>query len=228
MDLQRNGFDRYTWTEAQNRGDEMSDKTHWENVYSTKPTDSVSWFQPHAEKSLKLIKQLQFDQSAKILDVGGGASTLVDDLIKSGYNDIYVLDISSAALDVAQKRLDAKSKQVHWLVQDVTQLELPAHSIDLWHDRAVFHFLTNNDDRKKYVSRVLNAVKPGGHVIISTFAEDGPEKCSGLNVQRYNSGSLHSEFGDPFTLLGHEKEMHHTPFGTEQSFIYCYCRVNND
>jgi len=202
----------------------MDSKDHWENVYTTKQSDDVSWFQPHAEQSLKIIHDLKLVKSSSILDVGGGASTLVDDLLALGYSDLSVLDLSDAALKVAQVRLGKKSQQVRWLVQDVTQLKLEKHSIDLWHDRAVFHFLTSESDRNKYIRSVLHAVKPGGHVIVATFAQDGPEKCSGLPVKRYSADELHSEFGQPFELLGHEKETHQTPFGTSQSFTYCFCR----
>ena len=204
----------------------MDPKSHWENVYTTKQSDDVSWFQPHAEKSLNIINGLKLDKSSRILDVGGGASTLVDDLLALGYSDLSVLDLSEAALKVAQARLGEKSQQVRWLVEDVTQLNLAKHSVDCWHDRAVFHFLTNEKDRNNYIKTVLNAVKPGGHVIVATFAEDGPEKCSSLPVVRYSADELHSEFGQPFELLGHEKETHQTPFGTSQSFTYCFCRKN--
>ena len=138
-----------------------------------------------------------------------------------------VLDISSAALEVAKKRLGEQSNSVEWIVDDVTKLNIPKHSVDVWHDRAVFHFLNDQVQREAYVKAVLNAVKPGGHVIVSTFSLDGPEKCSGLPVQRYDADSLHGQFGEPFVLLGHEYESHKTPFGTDQNFIYCYCRVVN-
>ncbi|WP_237059082.1 class I SAM-dependent methyltransferase [Microbulbifer sediminum] len=203
----------------------MSEKGHWEHVYKTKASDEVSWFQPHAKTSLDLIKKLEPDPEAHIMDVGGGASLLVDDLIASGYRNLSVLDISSSALEVTQKRLGVAANKVRWIVEDVIRLSLPKHSIDVWHDRAVFHFLTTSVQRDQYVKTVLNSVKPGGHVIVSTFATDGPEKCSGLPVQRYSAGSLHDQFGEPFVLLGHEYENHRTPFGTDQHFIYCYCRV---
>lgn len=205
----------------------MNEKNHWENVYTNKKSDEVSWFQPHAATSLDLIKKLECNKDAKIIDVGGGASMLVDDLLAAGYKKIKVLDISSSALAVAKKRLEELAHSVEWIVEDVTTLSIPKHSIDVWHDRAVFHFLNDREKREAYVKTALNAVKPGGHVIISTFSLDGPEKCSGLPVQRYDAESLHSQFGEPFVLLGHEYENHKTPFGTEQHFIYCYCRVLN-
>ncbi len=204
----------------------MDKQSHWENVYTTKETDAVSWFQEHAETSLKLIKRLQPDKYAHILDVGGGASTLVDDLIQDGYQTLSVLDISESALKVAQDRLGDLTRKVQWIAQDITRVKFPEQSIDVWHDRAVFHFLTNAADRKNYINVVMKSVKRGGHVIVSTFAEDGPEKCSGLEVQRYNKDSLHAEFGSPFKLLGHEDEFHQTPSGKLQHFVYCYCRLN--
>ena len=205
----------------------MNEQDHWENVYSTKKSDEVSWFQPHATTSLDLINKLESNKEASIIDVGGGASMLVDDLLSSGYLNLKVLDISSASLGIAQKRLQKHAHKVEWIVEDATKLALPSHSIDVWHDRAVFHFLKDPKQREKYVEAVLNAVKPGGHVIVSTFSLDGPEHCSGLPVQRYDAESLHGQFGEPFILLGHEHENHKTPRGTHQNFIYCYCRVAN-
>ena len=202
----------------------MQSKEHWENVYTTKAIDAVSWFQEHAENSLKLIQQTGVPLSAAIIDIGGGASTLVDDLLAKGYSNLSVLDLSAAALNASQTRLGAKASDVNWVVADITKADLPVQSYDVWHDRAVFHFLTSAEDRQAYVQTVLRAVKPGGHVIVATFAEDGPLQCSGLPVMRYNPDELHAEFGEPFTLVHHEKESHQTPFGTAQQFTYCYCR----
>lgn len=202
----------------------MDRKQHWEQVYATKPSDAVSWFQEHADQSLRLIRNTGLGKDAAIIDVGGGASVLVDELVKEGYTDLTVLDLSSAALAVARQRLGKHADPVHWMEGDITQATFPVHRFDIWHDRAVFHFLTAPSDRSAYVERVMRAVRPGGHVIIATFAEDGPEKCSGLPVMRYKPESLHAEFGDGFLLVEHEKEEHHTPFGTVQQFVYCYCR----
>jgi SAM-dependent methyltransferase len=202
----------------------MQSKEHWENVYTTKATDAVSWFQEHAENSLNLIQQTTVPLSAAIIDIGGGASTLVDDLLAKGYSNLSVLDLSAAALSASQSRLGTKANDINWVVADITKADLPIQSYDVWHDRAVFHFLTSAEDRQAYVQAVLRAVKPGGHVIVATFAEDGPLQCSGLPVMRYNSDELHAEFGEPFTLVHHEKESHQTPFGTAQQFTYCYCR----
>jgi len=202
----------------------MQSKEHWERVYQTKAPANVSWFQEHARQSVELIRQTAAAKDAAVIDVGGGASTLVDDLIAEGYADLTVLDLSEAALSAAKTRLGASANRVSWLVGDITQVDLPAHAYDVWHDRAVFHFLTKQADREAYVRAVLKAVKPGGGVIVATFAEDGPEQCSGLPVVRYSADALHAEFGAPFTLLRKEREEHQTPFGTVQKFIYCLCR----
>lgn len=205
----------------------MDRKQHWEQVYTTKASDAVSWFQEHADQSLRMLHNTGLGKNAAIIDVGGGTSTLVDDLVAEGYTDVTVIDLSSAALAVAKQRLGPHSNAVHWIEGDITQVEFPIHHFDIWHDRAVFHFLTDPADRNAYVAQVMNSVRPGGHVIVATFAEDGPEKCSGLYVMRYQPESLHAEFGDAFRLVNHAKEAHHTPFGTVQQFIYCYCRKGN-
>jgi ubiquinone/menaquinone biosynthesis C-methylase UbiE len=202
----------------------MQSKEHWEEVYRSKAATSVSWFQEHARQSVKLIRQTGVAEDAHVIDVGGGASTLVDDLMAAGFANVTVLDLSEAALSSAKARLGDRARDIQWLVGDVTRLELPVHAYDVWHDRAVFHFLTAVEERVAYVRSVLRSVKPGGHVIVATFAEDGPEKCSGLPVMRYSADALHAEFGARFTLLRHEREEHHTPFGTVQQFIYCMCR----
>lgn len=202
----------------------MHTKTHWDSVYSSKPSDRVSWFQPHADHSLQLIRATGAPLSAAIIDVGGGASTLVDDLLASGYSNLTVLDLSAAALSVAKARLQANAAKVQWLEADITTASLPAQAYDLWHDRAVFHFLTRQSERRAYVDAVLRSVRPGGHVIVATFADDGPTQCSGLPVMRYSADALHGEFGAPFTLVSHEREEHHTPAGAVQKFVYCYCR----
>lgn len=202
----------------------MQSKAHWEKVYTTHSSAGVSWFQEHAHQSLALIRQTGAGRESCIIDVGGGASTLVDDLVDAGYAHVTVLDLSEAALSAAKTRLGARAGGVSWLVGDITQVELPVHAFDVWHDRAVFHFLTTAEERSAYVRAVLRAVKPGGSVIVATFAEDGPEQCSGLPVMRYSADALHAEFGAPFTLLSQVREAHRTPFGTVQQFVYCLCR----
>ncbi len=202
----------------------MESKEHWERVYTSKAATEVSWFQEHAQLSLKLIQEGGIPTAASIIDVGGGASTLVDDLLAHGYENVTVLDLSGSALDKAKARLGARGDQIQWVEANILEAELPAHRYDVWHDRAVFHFLTTEEDRQSYVQKVLHAVKPGGLVIVATFAEDGPTKCSGLPVMRYSANELHAEFGEPFLLMGHERESHHTPGGNEQKFVYCFCR----
>lgn len=202
----------------------MSGKTHWENIYQSKQANQVSWFQERAEMSLQFIRNTGVSKDAHILDVGAGASVLVDDLLHAGYHNLSVLDISAAALRAAQARLGATASQVKWIEGDITQVQLPKASVDVWHDRAVFHFLTGEQDRKRYVQAVQHAVKSGGHVIIATFAEDGPLKCSGLEIVRYRSETLHGEFGEAFKLIKSENEVHRTPSGVDQNFVYCYCR----
>lgn len=202
----------------------MHAKDHWEKVYSSKATDAVSWFQPHADCSLGLIMDAGVGRDAAIIDVGSGASPLVDDLLANGFTNLTVLDLSAAALAASRKRLGTRASDVQWIEADITRVDLPASQYDVWHDRAVFHFLTSPEDRAAYVKAVFHSVKPGGHVIVATFAEDGPAQCSGLPVMRYRADELHAEFGEAFSLLNHRKEAHHTPSGTVQQFVYCYCR----
>lgn len=204
---------------------EMNARSHWETVYGSKAPDAVSWYRPHLETSLALIERSAPDRSASIIDVGGGESTLVDDLLARGYRNVSVLDISQTALDVARLRLGPDAEQIHWLLADVTEATLLPHSYDVWHDRAVFHFLTEIEQRTAYVQRVVSAVKRGGYVIVSTFGPEGPRKCSGLDVVTYDAQSLHDQFGVRFRLIESSKELHRTPFGTMQQFLYCYCRV---
>lgn len=202
----------------------MDRKQHWDQVYNSRTSDSVSWFQEHAAQSLRLIRNTGLGKDAAIIDVGGGDSRLVDDLAAEGYTDLTVLDLSSTALALARQRLGKYADAVNWMEGDITRAEFPECRFDIWHDRAVFHFLTEPADRHAYVKRVMQAVRPGGHVIIATFAEDGPEKCSGLPVMKYQPETLHAQFGEAFLLVEHEKEAHRTPFGVVQQFVYCYCR----
>lgn len=203
----------------------MTTKDHWENVYQTKAVDEVSWYRPHLEISLSLIGSAAPDTARAIIDVGGGEATLVDDLIARGYRDITVLDISQAAIDVAKDRLGPSQSSVNWVTGDITTVELEAARYDVWHDRAVFHFLKRSEDRAAFVRQVARSVKIGGHVIVATFGPDGPEKCSGLDVVRYDAEHLHSEFGPKFHLLDSVTELHETPWGAPQQFMYCFCRL---
>jgi 2-polyprenyl-3-methyl-5-hydroxy-6-metoxy-1,4-benzoquinol methylase len=202
----------------------MDTKSHWENIYETKTPTQVSWYQQHAQFSLQYIQNTGIQKTGHIIDVGGGASTLVDDLILAGFQHISVLDVSGTALQLARQRLGARALEVNWIEADITQAELPHQAYDVWHDRAVFHFLTQPAGRRRYIDNVRHAVRTGGHVIVATFAPDGPERCSGLDVVRYSPESLHGEFGEAFAVVDSTRETHHTPFGTQQKFMYCYCR----
>lgn len=197
-------------------------RQHWEGVYRKQPAEQVSWFQPHAAASLRLITE-GVGGDARIIDVGGGASVLVDGLLDVGFRQLTVLDLAESALASSRARLGERARDVVWMAGDVTQVDLPAATFDVWHDRAVFHFLTDPVDRARYVAQVLKSVKPGGRVIVATFGPDGPLQCSGLDVMRYAPDALHAEFGAPFQLLKHETEIHYTPTGKEQTFVYCYC-----
>lgn len=202
----------------------MNTKSHWDHIYDTKAPSRFSWFQEHAQLSLQFIQNTGVQKTAQMIDIGGGASTLVDDLLAVGFQHISVLDVSATALQLAQQRLGSRADDINWIEADITQAGLPAQTYDLWHDRAVFHFLTQVEDRQRYVQAVRHSVKQGGHVIVATFAPDGPERCSGLDVLRYSPESLHNEFGQGFEVVASTHETHYTPFETEQKFIYCYCR----
>ena len=203
----------------------MDTRTHWEKIYTTKAPDQVSWYRPHLETSIDLIERSISDRSAPIIDIGGGESTLVDDLLARGFQNVTVLDVSQVAIDATKQRLQQVAGRVHWVAADVTRVQLHPAAYDVWHDRAVFHFLTAPEQRATYVRQVARSVKAGGNVIVSTFGPEGPTKCSGLDVVRYDAESLHEEFGTRFRLVESSKELHETPFGTTQQFLYCYCRV---
>ena len=199
-------------------------ESHWEQVYSSKAPDAVSWYAPHLAESLAYIRQAGVGPEASIVDVGGGESTLVDDLLDAGYRNIDVLDLSAHALEVCKARLGERAAQVGWRVGDVLEQDFAPQSVDIWHDRAVFHFLTEPAQRQRYVEQVMKALKPGGFAIVGTFGPEGPTECSGLPVARYSSDGLHAEFGAPFQLLDHATSLHTTPWGSTQQFVYCFCR----
>jgi SAM-dependent methyltransferase len=200
----------------------MSQKEHWEQVYSTRPTEKLGWYAPHLQTSLTWIKELGLTADAPIIDVGGGASTLVDDLLAAGYRAITVLDISEQALSSIKARLGKNAERVVWMNGDATSVDLPAQYFELWHDRAVFHFLTQPEQQRTYRNNLLKALKPGGHLIIGTFAPEAPPKCSGLPVQRYSVEQLANTLGEEFHLTRHHKELHITPGGVEQMYLYCH------
>ena len=202
----------------------MGDKEHWQAVYEKKAPDKVSWYRRHLERSLEFIRSCDLETASRIVDVGGGASTLVDDLLIDGFDHVSVIDLSEAALAASKQRLGDHASKVDWIVGDVTTVLLPAGSVDMWHDRAVFHFLTEEKTRSAYLAQVMHCVKPGGHVLVATFALDGPQMCSGLPVVRYDSAGIHSMFGNAFEKVGATAEIHKTPWGGFQSFVYCCCR----
>jgi 2-polyprenyl-3-methyl-5-hydroxy-6-metoxy-1,4-benzoquinol methylase len=194
-------------------------KAHWEQIYSEKTPDQVSWYQKTPEISLQLIKQTGIDKDAAIIDIGGGSSTLVDCLLDNGYTNISVLDISRTALEYAQQRLAQKAVQVTWLVSDITEYH-SSSSYDIWHDRAVFHFLTDAEDRKRYITVLKHSLKPNGHVIIAAFAIGGPKQCSGLDIVQYDARKLMMELGEEFELIDQVGEIHRTPTNHEQKYGY--------
>jgi SAM-dependent methyltransferase len=206
----------------------MNLQAHWETIHREKAASAVSWYRPHLDVSLQLIEEVARERAAWILDVGGGQSTLVDDLLLRGYEHLTVLDLAQTALDGSQQRLGARAARARWQVGDVTKAELQAGTYDLWHDRAVFHFLTCGDDRAAYVGQMTGALKQGGHAILGAFAMDGPRKCSGLDVVRYDAASLERELGANFQLLKTVEENHGTPSGTVQRFVYGCFRMKRD
>jgi 2-polyprenyl-3-methyl-5-hydroxy-6-metoxy-1,4-benzoquinol methylase len=198
----------------------MDSEKHWERIYSAKQATQVSWYARHLERSIAMIRTAA-DTSAEIIDVGGGASTLVDDLLTLGYTKVSVLDVSNTSLAAAKERLDTRAGMVKWIAGDVTSVHLPRAAYDVWHDRAVFHFLTEPSDRRAYVDFATGSLKLGGHAILATFSIDGPTRCSGLDVVRYSSETLRRELGPAFALKQETHETHRTPSGEEQNFIYC-------
>jgi ubiquinone/menaquinone biosynthesis C-methylase UbiE len=201
---------------------------HWQRVYETTAPDAVSRFQREPRLSHALIARVAPSLNAAIIDVGGGASTLFDALLAGNYTNVTVLDLAAAALQQARERLGPGASRVTWSVADVLDATFSPASIDVWHDRAVFHFLTRAEDRARYVLQVQRAVRPGGHVLVATFAEDGPTRCSGLAVARYSPKQLHGVFGAGFVLETSLRENHITPSGAQQAFTYCLCRWDPD
>jgi len=200
--------------------DDFNIKGHWENIYSTKNAEDVSWYQKCPEYSLDLIKATCVEKTARIIDVGGGASTLVDYLLDYGFENLSVLDIANTAIEQAKTRLGTDAGKIEWLVQDATNFAAE-DSFDLWHDRAVFHFLTSIEQRLRYVKTMCRMIDCGGHAIIATFGLDGPEKCSGIDIVRYSPESMAAILGDSFKLVETCSEKHKTPSGNSQSFVYC-------
>jgi trans-aconitate methyltransferase len=198
-------------------------QTHWETVYATKAEDGVSWFQASPVLSLEAIALAGADPASAVIDIGGGASRLVDHLLARGFADVTVLDLSGVALDAACGRLGAQANKVRWIVADVTTWE-PPRTYELWHDRAAFHFLTEESDRAAYVACLTRALKIGGHAVIATFAPDGPERCSGLPVMRYDAASLGEALGPMFSLVHTMRHEHVTPWDARQAFQFSVFR----
>ncbi len=198
----------------------MSDSGHWDRVYGEKTDASLSWFQRHPARSLALIERYGPGPGARLIDVGAGTSPLLGELLRRGYRDLWWLDLSPVAQARARQRLGEQAVAIRWVLGDVTRVRLPVASFDLWHDRAVFHFLVTADARAAYVRVAARALRPGGHLLVATFAEDGPERCSGLPVARYDVEGLTRAFAGDFELLHSEREPHRTPAGALQSFRY--------
>lgn len=200
-------------------------QAHWEHVYATRSENEVSWFQTNPAISTALIEAAGATRDAAIIDIGGGASRLVDNLLQKGFRSVTVLDLSHAALAAARARIGADANKVEWIAADVTRWT-PARKYDIWHDRAAFHFLTDAADQAAYVRCLKSTVPSGGQAIIGTFALDGPEKCSGLPVQRYDSEALQLILGTEFALMEAHKDMHTTPWGSTQSFQFARFKRN--
>ena len=203
--------------------EDASRQAHWDNVYTTKGENELSWFQQSPAPSLELIAQVGATQASAIIDIGGGASRLVDQLVEQEFEDVSVLDLSAAALNTATARLGTRADRVHWLVADATTWE-PTKPYDIWHDRAAFHFLTDEKDRAAYIDRLTRGLKAGGHAIIATFAPDGPEKCSGLPVARYDAARLGQTLGPGFLLVHTRRHAHATPWNSHQLFQFSVFR----
>jgi SAM-dependent methyltransferase len=204
----------------------MGSREHWNTVYATKAPDQVSWYQAHLNRSLEFLHAANVDRSSGIIDIGGGASTFVDDVLDRGFTNVTVLDVSEAALQIARTRLGNRASLVKWICGDVSQVRLPEHAYEFWHDRAVFHFLCDPQTRARYVDAARRSLRRGGHIVVATFGPHGPNKCSGLEVARFTPDALHAEFGRSFVREDAAIESHRTPWGAEQEFVYCCCRLS--
>jgi ubiquinone/menaquinone biosynthesis C-methylase UbiE len=197
----------------------MDQKAHWESIYTTKAANEVSWYQNRLDTSLELVRRTGLSRDAAILDVGGGASTLVDDLLQTGFHDITIVDLSAIALEKSKTRLGVLSRQVHWIEGEISNVQLENDHYELWHDRAVFHFMTKAEDRSAYIDTATRTVTKGGFLIMATFGLGGPTQCSGLPVERYGPQELARQF-PAFTLVDTKQEEHRTPSGSLQNFTY--------
>lgn len=197
---------------------------HWNHVYESKAPQAVSWYRPQLDRSLALIDSLNLSRDARIIDVGCGASSLIADLFRRGYRNLIGLDIADRAIDIARSALGDAAESVRWMVADITEAQLPAASLDLWHDRAAFHFLTVPADRARYAALARRSIVPGGHILVGGFAPDGPARCSDLDVVRASPEAVHAALGDGFQCVATASEAHTTPWGSSQSFAYCLCQ----
>lgn len=202
--------------------DTFNRKKHWDNIYSTKKLNEVSWYQPTPETSLSLIKELNIPKTASIIDIGGGDSFLIDNLLELGYENLTLLDISKKAIERAKLRIGKKSEQVQWIEADVSEFN-PTEVYDLWHDRAAFHFLTDEQEIINYLKAAEKGVKQSGNMIIGTFSTEGPKKCSGIEITQYSQESLVKRF-ESFQKLNCKIIEHQTPFNSTQSFVFCTFR----
>lgn len=201
-------------------------KEHWQTVYQTKPTDRVSWYQNRPTPSLDALERLEASPDQSLIDIGGGASSLAVELLRMGWRDLAVLDIAEAALASARAAMGADAARIDWITANITTWS-PARTFDIWHDRAVFHFLTDPAERTAYKSALANGLARGGMVLIATFARNGPEQCSNLAVQRYDAPDLEQEFGKGWRLIDSWPETHRTPAGNPQAFTWCAFRREN-
>ncbi len=199
-------------------------RAHWQNVYRTRSVEAVSWYRPHLETSLQLLEAAEMSVNSRVIDVGAGASTLVDDLLDRGLRDVSVLDVSEEALALARRRLGERAQLVNWYAGDLLELALPPAHFDFWHDRAVLHFLTDPEDARRYARIAAHALTRGGYAVIAGFAPDGPQRCSGLHVVRRSADDIAALLTSGFTLVRERTETHRTPGGSEQSFVYALLR----
>jgi 2-polyprenyl-3-methyl-5-hydroxy-6-metoxy-1,4-benzoquinol methylase len=195
-------------------------KDHWERIYETKVETEFSWFQEYPQTSIDFINLFNLSKDAKIIDIGGGDSHLVDALIELGYTNIYVLDISAKAIQRAKDRLGHRAQHVNWIISDITEFT-PDVSFDFWHDRAAFHFLTTEEQISRYLTTVSKAIQPNGYLVLGTFSESGPKKCSGLEIKQYSAASMSHLFEQDFKRIKCIEENHATPFNTVQNFVFC-------
>ncbi len=202
----------------------MDRHAHWENVYREKAATAVSWYRPHLEVSLELIEHVAESKRAAVLDIGGGASTLVDDLHAAGFDDVSVLDIAERALEASQQRLGDAATRLKWIAADFLSAELEPQRYDVCHDRAVFHFLQTSEDKTAYFEQAARILRPQGALILATFAPEGPERCSGLEVSRYDEAALKRVLGDRFEVMESQRNSHHTPAGKVQEMMYFVLR----